>query len=511
MIGCTYTTILNLPFDPSEFPNLTRTVIVFRMAQREHIRAVLMEHGAPMSPQEIKKALLQKGLSIPGHSIRSRLYSHEKGDRPTNVTKVQPLIFVRVAYGKWTVDMDAPLHAGAERTTDTPRMTLPPLNLVLEGVPGVGKTHRVAKIVESIGSSVRGDGTGRFAITMHPATTYEEFVEGLRPTLVGETREARNQGWCATKHGRTPRVTVRNRSSGKVENLTEGLPWFWNANGTPYNDAKFVLEDGFFLRVCAEAVHFPNKHFVVLLDEFNRCNIPKVLGDLLTSVESSKRARWTGDVWDVSDCPRPTLPGSKRLFFVPDNVIVVATMNTSDRSVGGLDAAMRRRFAFERVWPHGFDPKLSCGPAGVLDAVLEMGTEAASTLTGEPRDLLQKTVEVWHALNVQLVQIGPDALLGHSYLYDLRKALENATSPPDACDRRYSFGNAQQAVAHVWLQQMLPQLCDILDANHRQRLDDLAPLNSAIAGLNLEVQLQPPSDGTVHRTIQINVAPKDSP
>jgi hypothetical protein len=203
----------------------------------------------------------------------------------------------------------------------------------------------------------------------------------------------------------------------------------------------------------------------------------------------------------VSDCPRPTLPASKRLFFVPDNVIVVATMNTSDRSVGGLDAALRRRFAFERIWPHGFDPKAPQNADGVLKMIL--GGEKAGTPTpnADHPSRLKQSVEVWHALNTRLKDIGPDALLGHSYLYDLRKALENTAAANK--DRRFALGNAEQAVKHVWLQQLLPQLCEILDVNHQQRSEDLTPYNEAIEPLGLGVRLSPPNGRSVHGAVHL--------
>jgi hypothetical protein len=373
------------------------------------------------------------------------------------------------------------------------------LNVLLEGVPGVGKTFKVAEIVKGLAPTVRGKGTGHFAVTMHPATTYEEFVEGLRPRRAEGERDARNNSWKA--EGREPKVSPE---AGKDET------WFWLDPKDVLAAGNFAIEDGFFLRACAEAVHFPEQRFVVLLDEFNRCNIPKVLGDLLTSVESSKRARWDGDKehWDVSHCPRPTLPGSKRLFFVPDNVVVVATMNTSDRSVGTLDAALRRRFAFERVWPHGFNP--SEGEWTAQRTTEEICRGAPTTPTPEHRATLLASIEVWQALNRGLRALGPDALLGHSYFYDLREALANAAGG-GRFDRRFAFGGTQEAVRHVWVQQILPQLCEILDAHHKQRTDDLQAFNTVLKALNIGVSLSPPAPAVVHAGVHMDFAPRPSP
>src|SRR5207247_595935 len=91
--------------------------------------------------------------------------------------------------------------------------------------------------------------------------------------------------------------------------------------------------------------------FLVLLDEINRCNVPKVLGDLLMALEVTKRARWNTVTEQWEDGAVVTLPYSSSLLFVPDNLYIVGTMNTSDRSVAPLDAALRRRFAFVRMEP----------------------------------------------------------------------------------------------------------------------------------------------------------------
>ena len=68
----------------------------------------------------------------------------------------------------------------------------------------------------------------------------------------------------------------------------------------------------------------------MLLDEINRCNVPKVLGDLLTTVENSKRLPWNEELaaWDYRSSGIVTLPYSERLFSVPENVYIVGTMNT---------------------------------------------------------------------------------------------------------------------------------------------------------------------------------------
>jgi len=149
-------------------------------------------------------------------------------------------------------------------------------NIVLEGPPGTGKTFAMKAIIESLENDHNeniGDGRGRdkWAITMHPATAYEDFIEGLRPADEATVDAS---------------IDV-NRDDSEDESDSET-----NQSEKKQNCSnKFEYQPGVFVKRVKDAIQKPNEKHVVLLDELNRCNVPRVLGDLLTTVEADKRTK----------------------------------------------------------------------------------------------------------------------------------------------------------------------------------------------------------------------------
>ena len=146
-----------------------------------------------------------------------------------------------------------------------------------------------------------------------------------------------------------------------------------------------------------------DKAYVMVIDELNRGNVSKVFGELITLLEADKRK---GRI----NAESVVLPYSKKGFHIPNNVYLIATMNTADRSLGSLDYAIRRRFAFIAEKPFGLEDegfnedlfeKVSSLFVKNFDEYKESGWDPTMKL--EPADILSeeyKPEDVW---------------IGHSY------------------------------------------------------------------------------------------------
>ena len=119
----------------------------------------------------------------------------------------------------------------------------------------------------------------------------------------------------------------------------------------PDRRGGFVLKNGIFVEFCNKAVDDPDEMYVLIIDEINRGNLSKILGDLMLLIETDKRsAKWAVKLAYADSA------ASK--FHVPASLFLLGLMNTADWSLAVVDYALRRRFAFATLRPVFGQPKL---------------------------------------------------------------------------------------------------------------------------------------------------------
>lgn len=148
-------------------------------------------------------------------------------------------------------------------------------------------------------------------ITFHQSYSYEEFVEGIKPSI-----------------------------NNDEDNAT----------------ISYEYNRGIFKEICQQANSDPENNYLLIIDEINRGNISKIFGELITLIESDKRVIPNGErIFENTKIQNEelvvTLPYTKSKFAVPSNLYILGTMNTSDRSIASIDIALRRRFKFVEMMP----------------------------------------------------------------------------------------------------------------------------------------------------------------
>jgi hypothetical protein len=353
-----------------------------------------------------------------------------------------------------------------------------PMNQILFGPPGTGKTYRTVELaVRCADSDFIASGTtksenrqsikARFDqllhekrirfVTFHQSYGYEEFVEGLSAktegdqlsyyekngvfkticedakAYMGEKKEVYQvnfdelwQRFSDALAEETSGIEIKSlseKTSFTITDISDSTIRFDKAQGTSVHSLsvktlKAIYEEekeltsglkpyyGALIKYLkstyesqAPLVSRERKNFVLVIDEINRGNISKIFGELITLIEPSKRL---GQPEGLS----VHLPYTGDSFGVPDNVFIIGTMNTADRSLALMDTALRRRFEFIEMMPDYSTLKDSNGNAHSIrsdEAVIDL-VELLKTLNDRISALYDREHTLGHAFLMPVVE-----------------------------------------------------------------------------------------------------------
>lgn len=188
-----------------------------------------------------------------------------------------------------------------------------PLNSILYGAPGTGKTYS----------------TAQYALAIAENTDIAEIIKENRASVMKRYNALVTEGRIV--------FTTFHQNYG-YEDFIQGI-----RPDTSAGNMAFKTVDGVFKTIVDRAMAHSGQDYIIIIDEINRANISKVFGELITLIEDDKR-------WGEINAIDAVLP-SGEIFAVPNNLYILGTMNSADKSISLIDTALRRRFDFFEYEP----------------------------------------------------------------------------------------------------------------------------------------------------------------
>ena len=295
-----------------------------------------------------------------------------------------------------------------DQTDDTIDLILKKRQSILFGPPGTGKTYHTKDIsirVINLNDEIKGTydelreaGRVRF-ITFHPSYSYEEFVEGITVKVGKEGSDSQKLEYYL-KDG------IFKQMAKDCLKAALGIDSSEDLNMTDliekYRERMRIESDG----TPQEQMFDPEEwwgrqdRYVLIIDEINRGDMSKILGELITLLEADKRLGMENELI-------VTLPYSRELFSVPPNLYIIGTMNTADKSIALLDVALRRRFGFIEMNPD-------------IPLLREMIESRRSKIGNGLAELMVKSTDALEIINGRIAKersIGRDKCIGHAFFF----------------------------------------------------------------------------------------------